>query len=488
MAERETIFISHATPGDNAFTVWLASRLSLAGYDVWCDAEKLLGGEDFWKDIEKVIRKQTAKFLLVISENAFDDNGDLRGGIANELALANIVKKEIKDDYFVVPVRIDGTSFSDFSIEFLRINGVDCSKNWADGLNRILKIFERDEVAHRDDHSSSTLQSWRSVHSHHTKALNDDTEILQSNWLPIKSLPETLFFYESPGVRWGAEPRVIASECALPCFDHGRLLASFAQLDEMREALGDAYPIRDRGNVPTVDFIRGWTGNISGIAPHDAKNKVSSMVRQSWDLKMRSLGLRHYELANGFVAWWFPQNLPDDGQLRFIDFNGKNRKRAPTGIKGKKQLPDGATVPRYFWHLGFTARPMISDDPVMMLQPRVIVSEDGENPIANKTRLNSVRRSLTTMWFNDKWRGLFRGFVSWVADGKDEIALSSSADTEIVVSASPVEFQLAKSIASDPLDLNLTDESAEDAEKQEEASKLSDPVFSYLVDEDIEDE
>lgn len=488
LVERETIFISHATPGDNAFTVWLASRLSLAGYDVWCDAEKLLGGEDFWKDIERVIRNKTAKFLLVISENTFDENGDLKSGVANELALANIVKKQITDDYFVVPVRIDGTNFSNFSIEFLRINGVDCSKNWADGLTRILEIFERDKVTHRSDNLSSTLASWREVHRHHTRALSDDAEVLQSNWLPITGLPETLYFYESPGVRWPVEPRAIASGCPLPCFDHGRLLVSFAKLDEMREALGEAYPIRDRGTVATLDFLRGRTGDISGISPRDAKNKVTSIIRQSWDLKMKDLGLRPYELANGFIAWWFPQNLPEDGQLRFTDFNGKNRKRVPTGIKGKKPLADGLMVPRYFWHLGFTARPMISNEPVMMLQPRVIITENGETPIANKTRLNSVRRSLTTMWFNDKWRGLFRGFVSWVSNDADQIDLPSSANTAISIGSSPVEFELGKAIASDPLDHNLSDESAEFAEKQEENNRLSDPVFSYLIDEEIDDE
>ncbi len=53
--KRDTLFISHATPDDNAFATWLASRLSMAGYEVWCDQEKLLGGEDYWQDIEAVL-------------------------------------------------------------------------------------------------------------------------------------------------------------------------------------------------------------------------------------------------------------------------------------------------------------------------------------------------------------------------------------------------------------------------------------------------
>ena len=64
MTERLTIFISHATPEDNKFSVWLAVRLMSFGYDVWCDQFNLSKGGDFWVEIEKQIRNKTCKFLL----------------------------------------------------------------------------------------------------------------------------------------------------------------------------------------------------------------------------------------------------------------------------------------------------------------------------------------------------------------------------------------------------------------------------------------
>ena len=66
---RDTIFISHATPEDNEFTIWLASRLELMGYKVWIDKRNLLGGEVFWNDIENAITIDAVKFLLVYSKN-----------------------------------------------------------------------------------------------------------------------------------------------------------------------------------------------------------------------------------------------------------------------------------------------------------------------------------------------------------------------------------------------------------------------------------
>ena len=161
--QRNVIFISHATPGDIVFATWLASRLSMAGYEVWCDQEKLIGGEDFWKDIEIVLRNKAVKMVLVVSKNAFDENGTLRDGIAKEVALADVLKKKIGDDYFLVPMRIDETSYSDFPIDILRLNGIDCAENWASGFAKLLKVLDRDNVPRSEDLSAFAATGRRSL-------------------------------------------------------------------------------------------------------------------------------------------------------------------------------------------------------------------------------------------------------------------------------------------------------------------------------------
>lgn len=65
--DRRLIFISHATPQDNDFVLWLTSKLSLAGYIVWSDITQLKGGDTFWRDIEEAIRLRAAKVLFVYS-------------------------------------------------------------------------------------------------------------------------------------------------------------------------------------------------------------------------------------------------------------------------------------------------------------------------------------------------------------------------------------------------------------------------------------
>ena len=109
--------------------------------------------------------------------------------------------------------------------------------------------------------------------------------------------------------------------------------------------------------------------------------------------------------------------------------------------------------------------------------------------MANKTRLNSVRRSLTKMWFNVKWRGLFLGFVNFVAKGEATIRLPVSSGGDVAISSQPVSFPLSCGISTDPIDENLSDELAEVFEEAEQAMRLTDPVFSSLLDdEEGEDE
>ena len=52
--ERELVFISHANPEDNSFTLWLASRLRAAGYLVWSDLTQLFGGRLPYSEPEDV--------------------------------------------------------------------------------------------------------------------------------------------------------------------------------------------------------------------------------------------------------------------------------------------------------------------------------------------------------------------------------------------------------------------------------------------------
>jgi hypothetical protein len=91
---RETLFISHATPEDNKFAIWIASRLEMLGHKTWIDKEGLLGGEHFWLTIQNIIKNNAIKVLLVYSKNICKPDGDLKDGIDKEISYSEGIAEE----------------------------------------------------------------------------------------------------------------------------------------------------------------------------------------------------------------------------------------------------------------------------------------------------------------------------------------------------------------------------------------------------------
>src|SRR5262245_59602520 len=99
---RNELFISHASPEDNAFTLWLGSRLSAAGYEVWADVLRLHGGQDWQLLLEDALRNKAFKVLLVGTAS-----GVQKQGVRNEIQIASDVGRKISDLAFIIPLCLE---------------------------------------------------------------------------------------------------------------------------------------------------------------------------------------------------------------------------------------------------------------------------------------------------------------------------------------------------------------------------------------------
>jgi TolB-like protein len=122
--DRDTIFISHATPEDNDFVRWLGGRLIEHGYTVWADVFHLKGGVPFWSSIEHVLRHRAAKVLFIVSRGSIDP---ARSGVRNELSVADGLRRSLPDPAFIVPIRVDDTPFDQLPIQIHQLNALDFS-------------------------------------------------------------------------------------------------------------------------------------------------------------------------------------------------------------------------------------------------------------------------------------------------------------------------------------------------------------------------
>src|SRR4051812_34766339 len=102
MPNREALFISHATPQQNAFARWLGAKLAAMGYEVWADIMRLRGGADWARKVEEALNHRSIKLLVIASPTSMDAQG-----VRNEIEIGEGLKKELNDPNFIIPLRLE---------------------------------------------------------------------------------------------------------------------------------------------------------------------------------------------------------------------------------------------------------------------------------------------------------------------------------------------------------------------------------------------
>ena len=193
---KDTIFISHATPTDNIFATWLATKLELCGYKVWVDLNDLAPSVDFWNTIDQTIRNNAVKFIFVMSNTSIDPNRD---GVQKELAVADKIRRQ--NPNFIVPVRIDNVSYNDLPVEILRLNAIDFYNDWAKGLETLLKYLNDENIVKVMSNTDSQhyIDRWFSSQTKLRSQTVDNEDEYCSNLFAL-DLPESVFIYKREDV------------------------------------------------------------------------------------------------------------------------------------------------------------------------------------------------------------------------------------------------------------------------------------------------
>ncbi len=249
--ERTALFISHAAPDDNAFTIWLGAKLSALGYEVWADVLRLKGGDDWQRKLEYALRHRACKMLLAANSKAVD-----KQGVRNEIQIASDIARSIGDNEFIIPLRL-----APFNAPFLIAHAqyIDFQKGWTRGLTELLETSEQTyKVPRRGGEGSAAI--WRDVQLVHAKEVVHRPERLVSNWLAVSELPEYIRFYDfKAGVSIGqAQARIKDAPWPLIAFRRGFL--TFARLADLGEHFGPYLPFGLEGEFPLDDFLQyGWS-------------------------------------------------------------------------------------------------------------------------------------------------------------------------------------------------------------------------------------
>ena len=419
---RNALFISHATPDDNNFVRWLGAKLAAMGFDVWADVMRLHGGIDWSRELEDALRRRAVKMLLVCTPTGLD-----KQGVRNEIEIAAGLSRQLQDDAFIIPLRLEPY---DAPFRIAQAQYIDFKCGWARGLVELTTLLDDMAVPRCDP---GTMQTWIDTHAEGAARLIEKPEPLVSNWLEVRSQPDYIFYCEPPvGVPL---ERFQHRAChSWPTVPHRGGVVTFAVPDDSGN-MGSDLPGKNITSIPTDEFLDdGWAA--LGIEAYQARNIYADIGSQAFDRYCQSRGLKGYLGSGHRICWWGDIKTAPHGQIRF-DWNFRRGARKIVGHSDKRKI---------HWHYAMNVQVRTAPIRHLRLAARLVFTENGLDPLDDKRRSHSLRRSLAKGWRNARWRDMLCAYLWWLSNGGSELRLPVAANSVLAASIPPMQFSCPVSV------------------------------------------
>jgi len=383
---RNKLFISHATPDDNDFTKWLSLKLIALGYEVWCDLFYLDKGIDFWSSIEAEIRDNACKFLIVQTATS-----NKRDGVLKELAVATKVKKQLKDETFIIPLAIDSNlSYDDINIELLRLNSIDFKTSWAKGLQDLLEALKKQNVPQNAPDPDKSNLLYQQIFLQGKSVIKKD-EVYDSNWFPIISFPAELRFHRYEG---RLPKKFDVRTLTFPAVRYKDYLCTFAWEYDFMHQLPETetYDNKQTIKIQTADILAN-TFDSQFISNSECQRLIVQLINKGFELRMKEKVVQQYAMSKE-IAYWIEKGTLEKDKFYKVQLVGKMLDKN--------------------WHFGITAAGKLYPYNVLMVSSHIFFTSDGKTVIASKDQQHKARRKQGAKWYNKEWRGKIFAFFKYI--------------------------------------------------------------------------
>lgn len=452
--ERDLIFISKATPGDDQFVLWLAPRLEAAGYKVFADIFDLDAGDEWRGKLTAALQTQAIKMLLCCSDETL-----ARRGVREEIAIAEDLTKQLQDPNFIIPLKIR-TFKKLFGIGGLQY--VDFESGWAKGLASLLKSLEKQQVPKA---GGGVIQpEWYAYLRRHAVEVEAVPEVLTSNWLRIVGMPDRLNYLVPRNRASETLLRKLGASFEYPMAEFGDGFLTFASSFDLAEHFEQVGPFRVERDFDVLEIIESRTPD-AGIEIRNAKSIMMNLLRQAWEKHCAKEGFLAHTFSSGLSFHVGEHKL---GLKKRVSWGrqGERRNSMLRGVSRKK-----------IWEYGVSVIPSLFPYPHMRLKSRVLFSDIGERnkPIIipdTKTQFR-LRRSVCSGWRNKAWHGRVMAFMELLAGDSPYVGLAVGSGSSITIDAMPIQFTA-------PVTARQINRLGEDAEEADETT-----LGTHYEDEDV---
>lgn len=448
---RNILFIGHANPEDNDFTLWIRQKLINEGYKSECDLTILIGGEnDYWKDIQECLEVSACKYLLVLSNKTFK-----KQGVIDEWEhVRSIIKKNGLND-FIIPLRIDEVDF-DTRIGLNRINIIDFSRSWAAGLRQLIKKLEKDSIPKSDIISKLSIMEWLNNKNALGQGIEKKKETYFSNWLKIHDLPKKYYVFEYANDK---QANFISSHMVYPSIVHDKYVITFENEIGPQVVLDDSLFNKEESLIEykskkevLIEVIKNNIELNSFPSLQDSKNFLIRLLKNSIDKYLTSKHLNSYNYSGSKVKCYYYEKMNTDNnadeletyEAKTFDENIVDEEIPYKVIfpyqeyKKRKKL-----VGKYydsFWHLGISIRVVIFPIWAYEIKTHIVFSDDGINIWDDENKLHRARRNKGKRFFNEHWRDLLFAFLYSIKTDSNTIDIPVTKNNSIELALTPLSF------------------------------------------------
>ncbi len=421
---RNTIFIGHAAPEDNDFTLWLYYKLKNEGYRVECDLSYLLGGEsDYWDRLQQILEHETCKYILVLTQTAFT-----KEGVLDEWEQCKSIarKNNLKD--FRLPLRLDNVSY-DIRIGLNRINIIDFNNSWATGLKKLLQKLHADDVP-KTEKTAISLNLWYRNKFTTFSGIKRKEEKFYSNWLELNKLPELIYFYQFAD---HMQARTILNEnSSYPVFQLDNYLITFCkELNLLQDTSHMLFAdLAKPQRTFSFETEKALTKYESDDFPKfkELQNFVKRLLKEAIHNTLAKKELRFHLLSRGRKCFYYVKDqLPKD--KIFFDYEGKRTWKLMLGeYRGVN------------WHYGLSFQASVYPFVGYILKAHILFSDDGQQIWADDRKMHRYRRGKGANMFNQHWRNQMLGFLNAIAEDNGEIEIAFNPEGSFKIKAATTLF------------------------------------------------
>ena len=418
---RDTIFISHATPADNEFSIWIASRLEMLGYKVWIDKKGLLGGERFWATIQKAL-DCSIKVLFVYSKNIVAEDGVLRQGIENELEYAKSIANQEGLQDFIIPLHIDDSGYN-LAIGLPNINHIPFNNNWADGLKQLLKKLEKDNIPSNFDNQNSSFSEWYENEYISNCSIISRKELYYTSWWSVAEMPERFHMYQFANAAQAKAIRDLNKDIPISLLSN--CISSFdGNLNFSVQKDNETIEVRPENTFAfsLTDIFEGFESD--KFPQHrDVENHFKRLMYCVIANILKRTGLWNHKMSNKQLAYF----LPKYDKISRVIFT------YPSSTKKKAKALLGEMRGVGFWHYGVSIQPILFPFVGFSLKSHILFTSDRFQLIDDEKKQHSFRRKKGKRLFNEAWRDLFLAFVQRLKNKDGEISIKATMQGEQIV-------------------------------------------------------